>query len=231
VFGRGWTLTLPSITRGTGRVLPRYRDAGLQADGYVASLYGELVPLRDAGGESAALIRDGYEVTRFRARTELAFARLERWRELATGLIHWRETSREGETRIYGQHAECRIADPGSSRSIAQWLLEEVRDPRGHVVRCVYKPDAANRHLKRLLWGNSRPTEAGDELFELVLDYGEHDPEHPSPDELTPWTLRADVHSSRRTGFELETRRLCQRRLSSSAPTSCHTTPRPAAAY
>jgi hypothetical protein len=65
---------------------------------------------------------------------------------------------------------------------------------------------SANRHLKRIRYGNTVPWPAGgtlpDEdtrwLFEVVLDYGEHDPEQPVPGEVRPWGGRPDPFSSYR---------------------------------
>ncbi|WP_344928308.1 toxin TcdB middle/N-terminal domain-containing protein, partial [Streptosporangium carneum] len=77
----------------------------------------------------------------------------------------------------------------------------------------------AHRHLKRIRYGNLTPRtpdahndpddqdEAG-WLFDLVLDYGEHDD---GPREVRPWTLRSDPFSSYRAGFEIRTYRLCRR--------------------
>jgi Salmonella virulence plasmid 65kDa B protein len=50
-------------------------------------------------------------------------------------------------------------------------------------------------------------------LFEVVFDYGEHDPDRPTPRELVPWVCRADPFSTYRAGFEVRTYRLCQRIL------------------
>ena len=82
---------------------------------------------------------------------------------------------------------------------------------------------ATNRYLKRIRYGNRLPyfpdltlpeaVPLPDEwLFELVLDYGEHDPDEPRPAvEPRPWDLRNDPFSSYRAGFEVRTYRLCQR--------------------
>jgi Salmonella virulence plasmid 65kDa B protein len=60
-------------------------------------------------------------------------------------------------------------------------------------------------------------------MFEIVFDYGDHDPPAPMPgdDELEaplgnrryPWPLRPDAFSSYRAGFEVRTTRLCRRVL------------------
>ncbi|MFG2753509.1 SpvB/TcaC N-terminal domain-containing protein [Streptomyces xanthophaeus] len=88
----------------------------------------------------------------------------------------------------------------------------------------------ANRHLKRIRYGNRvpwpssldegpdattrRPLPAdGQWHFELVLDYGEHDPAVPTPHDTGTWTARPDPFSSYRSGFETRTHRLCRRFL------------------
>lgn len=86
----------------------------------------------------------------------------------------------------------------------------------------------ANRYLKRILYGNHQPylpvlkagtpwpvLPANDQwLFEVVLDYGEHDPGNPLPVEPgKSWPVRNDPYSSYRAGFEVRTYRLCRRIL------------------
>jgi len=91
---------------------------------------------------------------------------------------------------------------------------------------------AANRYLKRVRYGNrtpllqadgSRPRHLGDLpaalvqgmawMFEVVLDYGEHDPGVPTPEETGTWQVRVDPFSSYRSGFEVRTSRRCRRVL------------------
>jgi hypothetical protein len=92
----------------------------------------------------------------------------------------------------------------------------------------------ANRYLKRIRYGNrlpylpellenkpwpappgaTAPDGSAHWLFEVVLDYGEHDPDRPMPEEPTKkWPCRIDPFSSYRAGFEMRTYRLCQRVL------------------
>lgn len=87
----------------------------------------------------------------------------------------------------------------------------------------------ANRYLKRVHYGNRRPlldesgqrprfmsatqVEAADWMFEVVLDYGDHDLAQPTPVADRPWPARADAYSSYRAGFEVRTARLCHRVL------------------
>ncbi|MDQ6636058.1 MAG: toxin, partial [Gemmatimonadota bacterium] len=88
---------------------------------------------------------------------------------------------------------------------------------------------ATNRHLKRIRYGNRVPLLDGDGgrpralsaaqiqtagwMFEVVLDYGEHDADAPRPDDAAPWPNRVDAFSTYRAGFEVRTSRLCQRVL------------------
>jgi RHS repeat-associated protein len=91
---------------------------------------------------------------------------------------------------------------------------------------------AANRYLKNIRYGNRTTllTDTGlrprfladlppDQLknagwmFEVVLDYGVHDPNRPDPGDAGPWSYRVDPFSSYRSGFEVRTTRLCQRIL------------------
>ncbi|MFF8610710.1 SpvB/TcaC N-terminal domain-containing protein [Streptomyces sp. NPDC015346] len=96
----------------------------------------------------------------------------------------------------------------------------------------------ANRYVKRVLYGNRRsaldaagerphfldPAVAeGGWMFEVVLDYGDHDPDAPGPRDHTstdadgalrhPWPVRPDPFSSYRAGFEVRTARRCRRVL------------------
>ncbi|WP_019502247.1 SpvB/TcaC N-terminal domain-containing protein [Pseudanabaena sp. PCC 6802] len=87
----------------------------------------------------------------------------------------------------------------------------------------------ANVYLKRIKYGNRTPYKQGDGqpggdivtlansndwLFQVVFDYGEHDPTNPTPTgEPNPWGYRSDAFSNYRAGFEIRTRRLCQRVL------------------
>ena len=84
---------------------------------------------------------------------------------------------------------------------------------------------SANRYLKRICYGNRRPyfpvlqdgepaTPLPSEwLFEVVLDYGDHDELAPTPRPDGSWSCRSDPFSSYRAGFEVRTYRLCQRVL------------------
>ena len=87
----------------------------------------------------------------------------------------------------------------------------------------------SNRYLKHILYGNRMPLldDAGHRphfitatqiqnanwMFEVVLDYGEHDADIPKPNDPGRWDFRNDPFSTYRPGFEVRTTRLCQRVL------------------
>jgi RHS repeat-associated protein len=87
----------------------------------------------------------------------------------------------------------------------------------------------ANRYLKRIRYGNRTPLldaagfrphwlgtaelATADWMFELVFDYGEHDPAVPTPAEAGAWGHRVDAFSLYRGGFEVRTARRCERVL------------------
>jgi RHS repeat-associated protein len=84
----------------------------------------------------------------------------------------------------------------------------------------------ANNHLKRAQYGNKNPYYADPAqpynpqapvnpgyFFELVLDYGDHDPDAPTSAVQRTWPCRLDPFSEYKSGFEVRTYRLCQRVL------------------
>ena len=184
-FGLGWSLSLPSITRKTDQGLPQYNDAE-DSDVFIISGAEDLVPVlvEDAGQWSRQSIErtvDGveYRIQSFRPRIEGLFARIERWTNLQTGVIHWRSISRENITRIYGRDNNSRIFDPAdpdpeNPTRIFRWLISESHDDKGNVVFYEYKEEngdavslsnvhernrtatgrSADRHLKRIRHGN-----------------------------------------------------------------------------
>ena len=85
LFGLGWSLSLPSITRKTDKGLPRYLDAE-ESDEFILSGAEDLVPLLiEAGGShireqvERTVARTDFRIERFRPRIEGLFARIERW--------------------------------------------------------------------------------------------------------------------------------------------------------
>jgi RHS repeat-associated protein len=182
----------------------------------------------------------GYTVQRYRPRIESPFARIERWTDNETSISHWRSISRDNVTTLYGKHEDARIADPADPTRVFTWLICETYDDKGNAVLYRYKPeDDANiertvswernrlkdrdfpqRYVKNILYGNGKPRRAGEDLrrrddwlFEVVLDYGEHDETMPRTAEVRPWPARPDPFSLFRATFDVRTYRLCRRIL------------------
>jgi RHS repeat-associated protein len=128
---------------------------------------------------------------------------------------------------------------PGRPARVFSWLLSESYDDKGNAIVYEYKPEDAggvelsqaneknrsnavrstNRYPKRIKYGNrvSRLIEPSlsqaQWMYELIFDYGEHDPDAPTPDDAGSWLCRHDPFSVYRAGFEVRTYRLCQRVL------------------
>ena len=155
----------------------------------------------------------------------------------------WRVRQSDNTVMIFGRNATARIANPADERQVFAWLLEEVVDSKGNHQRWYYKAEntegvnlesdsverqrdhQTNRYLKRIAYGNSnQPAVAPytlmskepsvNWLFEVVLDYGEHNVAttniNPYDDSKKRWLLRKDSFSNYRMGFEVRTHRLCQ---------------------
>jgi Salmonella virulence plasmid 65kDa B protein len=55
--------------------------------------------------------------------------------------VHWRATTRENITRIYGNSSETRIADPQNPDRVYEWLLQETFDAVGNHILYEYARD------------------------------------------------------------------------------------------
>ncbi len=237
-YGYGLNLNLPAIARRTDKLLPTYRDEE-EADVFVLSGAEDLVPV--TGGSSDRTVGNRhYRVDRYRPRIEGNFARIERWTRLDDGDVHWRTTTRENVTSLFGTDESARIFDEASGRPrVFAWLLVWTIDSSGNAIAYAYKPEdaadvqlgsshelnrppaarRANRYLKSVRYGNRRSALEGPEgpdpewMFELVFDYGEHDATDPRPGDSGTWPCRLDPFSSYRAGFEVRTYRLCRRVL------------------
>jgi RHS repeat-associated protein len=177
IFGFGWNLSLPSITRRTDKGLPQYRD-GEESDIFVLTGAEDLVPVlaRDENGETRRdeFERDGYRIRRYRPRVEGLFARIERWTRLDTGEAHWRSLSKNNILTVYGLDSGSRIADPEAPEHVFSWLICRSYDDTGNAIVYNYaaqndsgidcaKPSernrvrTANRYPKRIRYGNRVP--------------------------------------------------------------------------
>ncbi len=179
-FGLGWDVGLPIISRKTQKGLPQYDGLpkyqdGADADSDVFLLSGaeDLVPVLKNGIWDAKTVGN-FRVYPYRPRIEGLFAKIEKWVIATTGDIHWRATTKDNLTSIYGLNAGSRIADPSNSNKVFSWLLERTFDNKGNVLVYEYKPEdlvnvertiyeknrnianaTAQKHLKRVKYGNT----------------------------------------------------------------------------
>jgi RHS repeat-associated protein len=184
VFGFGWKLSMPSITRRTDKGLPRYHDClperleRSDSDIFVLSgsedLVAVLISRRSEKPRFDEFEREGYRVRRYRPRIDALFARIERWTCVETGETHWRSISKDNVLTIYGLDAGSRIADPENPRRVFSWLISRSYDDTGNAIIYDYvREDSAgvdpaspserhrireaNRYPKRIRYGNRRP--------------------------------------------------------------------------
>ena len=202
-FGLGWTMSLPAISRKTEKGLPRYRDAE-DSDDFILAGVEDLVPVEDGAGKlwdrPRRLHGVDYRVRRYRPRVEGQFPRIERWTRVATGEAHWRSITSDNVTSYYGRDVESKIFDPAdpspqAPTDVFSWLLCEVHDDRGNVVRYRYRRETeegvdlrqahersrsgrgANRYPDRITYGNRTP---------YLPEMGEEGAATPLPDD-TDW--------------------------------------------
>jgi RHS repeat-associated protein len=181
-----------------------------------------------------------YTVHRYQPRIEGLFSRIERWRSVETTETFWKTVSKENVSSLFGIDSQSRIADPNDPSRVFKWLLAQSYDDRGNVIVYEYKSEngdnvpsslpelshdpRANRYLKRIDYGTAipyYPDDAApipvplptDSFFQVVFDYGEHDPAVPRREEDRLWSSRQDPFSSYRSTFEIRTHRLCRRVL------------------
>lgn len=184
IFGFGWTLSIPSVTRKTSHGIPRYDDLN-HSDVFIISGIGELVPVQNQASWEADLV-PGYRVQTYRLRVEKSFSLIQLCRNVANPAdVHWRLTSPDNILSIYGKTKDSRIFNPEAPAQIFEWLLSEAYDDRGNAVAYRYAREnglgvdvsaahesnrgapsdsrrTANLYFKRALYGNVLPILNGD---------------------------------------------------------------------
>lgn len=242
VFGLGWTLSLPTVTRRTHAGVPAYTrdDLFIGPDGEV------LMPERNRTTgvieSSQKLCSDGtrqvqHTVVRYRPRIETAFNLFEHWSCATDEPGFWLIYNADGTQHLFGKTPSARRADPDAPSHVGEWLLEESVNPHGEHIGYEYNADPtstqgpadtrAQRYLGRVRYGNFA---ADYQLylckdgglkdlrwhFEMCFDYGERSTaldEKAAYQTTKTSPLRSDPFSDFSYGFELRTQRLCQQIL------------------
>ena len=245
VFGFGWTIDLPVVRRKTDKGLPRYDDEG-ESDVFILAGAEDLVPVLDASGARNTLPRTvfgvDYVVAFYRPRIEGLFARVERWRSIATGVSHWRSISKDNVVTLYGYDVDSRVADPADSARVFEWRICRTWDLKGNAVHYVYaREDSAGVDPGQAHEANRDANARSAQTYLRKIQYGNRaryavdfaaaaEPALPSDwmftlaldygdhsavrvDPDRPWPLRPDPFSSFRSRFEIRTYRRVQRLL------------------
>jgi RHS repeat-associated protein len=246
-FGLGWKLSIPSIARKTEKNLPLYQDATDSDTFILSGTEDLVRTLELQNNTWTAVTKNAFEsginylIKTYQPRIEGLFARIECWENTQTNETHWRTVSKDNIRSYYGLTAEARIADPKDEKKIFEWLLSKTHDDKGNITLYRYKKEdftninqklneqyrkdnCSQTYLKRIFYGNKTPYFMGDPLppennfmFNVVLDYGEHDTNSNIPKDIdvekTPWNCRKDPFSTYRSGFDIRTYRRCNRIL------------------
>lgn len=193
VFGLGWRLQLPGITRKTDQGLPCYNDAD-EADVFVLSGAEDLVPVleRENGNWRRQLLPTrsvggiGYRIQRYLPRIEASFARIERWTNPTDATdVFWRSISPDNITTWYGRTDESRICDPAHPERIFSWLICATYDDKGNAISYGYKREN-DRHVDRTRASEHNREVAANRYLKRIR-YGNHDPYLPTLREHEPW--------------------------------------------
>ncbi|WP_328457778.1 FG-GAP-like repeat-containing protein [Streptomyces sp. NBC_00386] len=200
-FGLGWSLTVPGVSRRTGKGVPRYGPD----DVFVLSGAEDLVPM------SGALPG---RVT-YRPRTEGLFAQID---HIADGAEdYWEVTAKDGSTSWYGtprpKPAPLGWFDPAVTRNpqaegcpVYAWAITRSRDTFGNMIEYGYRRDQRDS-------GDEGP-HVWDQPLLTNVDYVDHGPAD-APRFLVhvrfEYEPRQDAYSHYRAGFEIRTSRRCRR--------------------
>lgn len=211
-FGLGWGLSIPGVSRKTSKGIPRYDD---NRDVFILSGAEDLVPVAEERTEPDTERRISIQ---YRPRTEGLFARIQHHHiaHLPDGPVqdYWEVWSKDGLVSYYGTaelpaNADTTwvdpavIANPGDRSHIFSWSLTQTRDPFGNLIVYDYERDTSidgPHHWDQLYLKQIRYADYGDRtnpkfLVSVTFEYED----------------RPDRFSEYRSGFEIRTRKRCQR--------------------
>ena len=196
IFGLGWKLTVPGITRKTSDGVPHYNEQGKlpshrRDDVFILS-----------GSEDLVRISGSYPgEVHYQPRTEGLFAEI--IHDTTSG-NEWRVRTKDGMTSIYRPViCDPAIRDPAKQK-IFSWSLGETRDSFGNVIAYEYesKQDSvgdkrkwAEHRLKAIRYADCED-HAGKKEFLLSVEFDYED--------------RLDKFSDYRSGFEIRVTQRCK---------------------
>lgn len=227
VFGLGFSLSLPEVSRQTSKGIPKYEGN----DTFLLTGNDYLVP--DESYQKVPV--NHYQVTRYLPRLEEKFDRIEHWQSENDGSF-WKVTKADHTIQIFGKSATAQIADPNNKARVFKWLLEETYDAKGNHILYEWTTDQvsdisskvyeknrgaiAERYISRISYGNDQPIADSivlmankptvDWHFMICFDYGGYDLSNPGIHPANPPATRPDPFSKYHAGFEIRNYRLCQ---------------------
>ncbi|NQZ65027.1 SpvB/TcaC N-terminal domain-containing protein, partial [Crocosphaera sp.] len=167
IFGLGFGLSIPNISRKTSYRTPKYNES----DTFLISNAEDLVPILDSEYQKN-VDNKVYTIIKYRPRVEGLFALIEHWKS-ASGESFWCVISSDNVTSIYGKSENSRISDPDNPNRIFQWLLEASFDSKSNCILYEYKSEntdnieqrisdnnrqqTANKYLSKIKYGNDKP--------------------------------------------------------------------------
>jgi YD repeat-containing protein len=220
LFGLGWNLSVPGVTRKTSKGIPRYRDYDnvlKERDTFILSGAEDLVPLDDEKLDSG-------KATHYRPRTEGLFAKIIHHHDAQTKTNHWEVSSKDGLKSFYGTPPPDPQSpawnDPSVIRKpkvlqsdpdrIFAWKLTLTKDPFGNRIEYLYDErdqsstqDRIDGHdwdqplLKQIRYADYQEGNATKFLVTVTFLYEDR------RDPLDPF-------SDYRAGFEIRTTKRCK---------------------
>jgi len=163
VFGHGFSLSLPSVSRLTSLGMPKYT----LEDTFVLSGQDFLVPKLDQSSQPNVTTKtigsNTYQVTHFIPRVDEQYDLIAYYINLHdSGDQYWQVTHTDNTVDIYGKSSSAKIFDPQDPSRIYEWLLEESFDDKGDHIIYVYQKENSDDLIEQVLnnhCGNDRDTQ------------------------------------------------------------------------
>ncbi len=208
IFGMGWAIGIPGITRKTSKGIPIYND---RTDIFILSGAEDLVPVQYFKDISGGIT---HEKTLYQPRTEGLFARIIRHKK-SNGEHYWEVRSKDGLISWYGTPGAITgndpavVANPDLRASIYAWQLTKTEDPFGNVILYEYE-----RELVTSSQAKTTP-HVYDQLYLKTIRYAQY-PTGPLPTDIDfmckvnfLYEDRPDPFSGYKQGFEIRTTKRC----------------------
>lgn len=180
VFGMGFSLGLPAVSRDTHKGIPKYGES----DVFILEGIGELVfkeRKTGSGGETISVYLPRFE-NNF---DKICFIQTD-------GKSWWEVTSQDGTVCKFGTEAPHCTVDPGNAGHIFSWKISTCTDRLGNQVRYSYNE---NGDLECMEYGNYFADDGSEKwLFAVKFTYIDG---------------RKDTFCSYRSGFLIKTTALC----------------------